>query len=111
MADYSFLPPGATLQPKPFKAHVPEEKLQQLKDLVRISPIAAPTFENTNAGRHFGMEREWLANAKEEWTTKFDWRKQEDRINATPNFTVLIKDDEGIEADVHFLALFSKKKA
>jgi microsomal epoxide hydrolase len=110
MADYSTLPPGATLQPKPFKAHVPEEKLQLLKDLVKLSPIAAPTFENTNAGRHFGMNRDWLANAKEEWTTKFDWRKQEDRINASPNFTVLVKDDSGIEIDVHFLALFSKKK-
>jgi microsomal epoxide hydrolase len=110
MADYSTLPPGATLQPKPFKAHVPEEKLQQLKDLVKLSPIAAPTFENTNTGRRFGMEREWLANAKEEWTTNFDWRKQEDRINASPNFTVLVKDDQGIEVDVHFLALFSKKK-
>jgi microsomal epoxide hydrolase len=110
MADYSTLPQGATLKPKPFKAHVPEEKLQLLKDLVKISPIAAPTFENTNAGRHFGMKREWLADAKEEWSTKFDWRKQEDRINASPNFTVLVKDDAGIEIDVHFLALFSKKK-
>ena len=33
MADYSTLPSGATLKPKPYKAHVPEEKLQLLKDL------------------------------------------------------------------------------
>lgn len=110
MADYSTLPSGTTLSPKPFKAHVPEEKLQLLKDLVKLSPIAAPTFENTNAGRRYGMTREWLAKAKEEWSTKFDWRKQEDRINAIPNFTVPVKDDQGIEIDVHFLALFSKKK-
>lgn len=110
MADYSALPAGATLQPKPYKAHVPEDKLQLLKDLVKISPISAPTFENTNAGRYYGMKREWLANAKEEWTTSFDWRKQEDRINSFPNFTVPIKDDQGIEIDVHFIALFSKKK-
>jgi microsomal epoxide hydrolase len=97
MADYSTLPSGATLKPKPYKAYVPEEKLQLLKDLVKISPIAAPTFENTNAGRHFGMEREWLIKAKEEWTTSFDWRKQEDRINSFPNFIVSIKDDQGIE--------------
>jgi len=110
MADYSTLPSGGTLTPKPYKAHVPEEKLQLLKDLVKISPIAAPTFENTNAGRHFGMEREWLIKAKEEWTTSFDWRKQEDRINSFPNFIVSIKDDQGIETDIQFLALFSKKK-
>jgi len=110
MADYSTLPSGATLKPKSYKAHVPEEKLQLLKDLVKISPIAAPTFENTNAGRHFGMEREWLIKAKEEWTTSFDWRKQEDRINSFPNFIVSIKDDQGIETDIQFLALFSKKK-
>lgn len=110
MADYSTLPSGATLKPKPYKAQVPEEKLQLLKDLVKISPIAAPTFENTNAGRHFGMQREWLVKAKEEWTTSFDWRKQEARINSFPNFIVSIKDDQGIETDIQFLALFSKKK-
>jgi microsomal epoxide hydrolase len=110
MTDYSTLPSGATLKPKPYKAHVPEEKLQLLKDLVKISPIAAPTFENTNAGRHFGMEREWLIKAKEEWTTTFDWRKQEDRINSFPNFIVSVKDDQGIETNIQFLALFSKKK-
>lgn len=110
MADYSTLPTGASLNPKPFKAHVPEEKLQLLKDLVKLSPIAEPTYENTGAGRHFGMTREYLAKAKQEWSTNFDWRKQEDRINSFPNFTVPIKDDQGIEIDVHFLALFSKKK-
>lgn len=110
MADYSSLPTGASLNPKPFKAHVPEEKLQLLKDLVKLSPIAEPTYENTGAGRHFGMTREYLAKAKQEWSTNFDWRKQEDRINSFPNFTVPIKDDQGIEIDVHFLALFSKKK-
>lgn len=110
MADYSSLPSGATLNIKPFKAHVAEDKLQLLKDLVKISPIAAPTFENSGAGRHFGMQREWLANAKQEWFTNFDWRKQEERINSFPNFSVSIKDDQGIEIDVQFLALFSKKK-
>lgn len=110
MAEYSTIPAGATLNPQPYKAHVADERLQLLKDLVKISPIAAPTFENTSTGRHFGMEREWLANAKHEWSTTFDWRKQEDRINAVPNFIVPIKDDQGVEIDIHFLALFSKKK-
>ncbi|KAK6413824.1 hypothetical protein LTR95_017806, partial [Oleoguttula sp. CCFEE 5521] len=51
MADYSIAPPGATISPKPFKAHVAEEKLQLLKDLVKLSPIGTASFENTGAGR------------------------------------------------------------
>ncbi|OQO14491.1 hypothetical protein B0A48_01369 [Cryoendolithus antarcticus] len=110
MADYSIAPPGATISPKPFKAHVAEEKLQLLKDLVKLSPIGTASFENTGAGRRYGMKREWLANAKEVWSTSFDWRKHEDRINSYPNFTVPITDDGGITIDVHFIALYSQKK-
>ena len=34
-------------------------------------------------------------------------RKEEDRINALPNFTTKIEDDDGNSYDVHFAALFS----
>lgn len=110
MADYSTIPAGATLKPEPFKAHVSDEKLQQFKNLIKLSPIGITTFENINAGRRYGTQREWLVNAKETWLNAFDWRKHEDRINSLPNFHALVKDDQGIEIDVQFLALFSKKK-
>lgn len=44
-----------------------------------------------------------------DWLTIFR-RKQEDYINSFPNFTVPITDDDGVEFDIHFLALFSEKE-
>ncbi|KAJ4328123.1 hypothetical protein N0V84_001492 [Fusarium piperis] len=109
MADYANLPAGVTLNVKPFKAHVDEEKLQHFKKLLELSPIAPPVFENTHAGRRYGMKRDWLENAKKEWLNTFDWRQHEDRINSFPNFKASVKDSQGNDIDIHFLALFSEK--
>lgn len=119
MADYSKVPASAKLQPKPFKAHVDEEKLQHMKQLLKLSPIGPAVFENSskkqgenlmsNTERKYGMRRDWLSNAKDYWLNNFDWRKHEDYINSFPNFTVPVTDDDGITTDLHFMALFSEK--
>lgn len=109
MADYAQLPQGASPDIKPFKAHVEEEKLQLFKRLLELSPIAPAVFENTNAGRRYGMKREWLENAKKTWLNDFDWRKQEDRINSFPNFKAPVKDAAGNTIEIQFLALFSER--
>ncbi|KAK5053096.1 hypothetical protein LTR84_002070 [Exophiala bonariae] len=109
MADYAKLPQGTSLDIKPFKAYVEEEKLQLFKKLLELSPIAPAVFENTNAGRRYGMNREWLENAKNTWLNDFDWRKNEDRINSFPNFKASVKDGGGNTIEVQFLALFSER--
>ena len=109
MADYAKLPAGTLLDIKPFKADVHEEKLQHFKKLLELSPIAPAVFENTNAGRRYGMKRDWLAKAKHVWLNEFDWRKNEDRINGFPNFKASVKDAEGNTIEIQFLALFSEK--
>ncbi|EME82379.1 uncharacterized protein MYCFIDRAFT_40367 [Pseudocercospora fijiensis CIRAD86] len=110
MADYSGIPKGATLQPTPFVAKVSEEKLQLCKDLIRLSPVGPETYSNTITDRSDGMRRDWLANAKKIWETNYDWRKTEARINAFPNFSVTIPDEDGDDIDLHFIALFSRKQ-
>lgn len=119
MADYDKIPASAKLQPKPFKANVDDQKLQHMKELLKLSPIGVAVYENSskNQGdnlmstteRKHGMRRDWLSNAKDHWLSNFDWRKHEDHINSFPNFTVPIKDDDGITIDMHFMALFSEK--
>jgi microsomal epoxide hydrolase len=109
MADYAKLPAGTLLDVKPFKAHVDEEKLQHFKKLLELSPIAPAVFENTNAGRRYGMERNWLAKAKHVWLNEFDWRENENRINEFPNFKASVKDAEGNTIEIQFLTLFSEK--
>ncbi|TKA74466.1 hypothetical protein B0A55_05240 [Friedmanniomyces simplex] len=118
MANFSKIPASAKLHPKPFKAHVDDEKLEAMKTLLKLSPIGPAVFENTskNQGeslvsgkdRKYGMRRDWLANAKDHWLGSFDWRKHEDHINSFPHFTVPVTGDDGITIDVHFMALFSE---
>ncbi|OAA35558.1 epoxide hydrolase 1 [Metarhizium rileyi] len=109
MASYAQLPAGATLDIKPFKAHVEEDKLQHFKKLLELSPVGPAVFENTNAGDKYGITRDWLENAKKVWLNDFDWRRREDGINSYPNFQTSVEDSEGNLINLHFLALFSEK--
>ncbi|KAI1083614.1 Alpha/Beta hydrolase protein [Whalleya microplaca] len=109
MADYAKLPAGVILDVKSFKAHVAEEKLQHFEKLLELSPIAPAVFENTHVGRRYGMQRDWLENAKEVWLNTFDWRQHEERNNSFPNFKAAVKDAEGNTVEIQFLALFSKR--
>lgn len=56
------------------------------------------------------MRRDYLIAAKEQWLDGFDWRNVEDQINSFPNFTVPITGEDGVEINLHFLALFSEKE-
>lgn len=110
MAEYGKLPRETTLNVKTFEARVDEQKLQDFKQLLKLSPIAPANYENSNPSveRRYGMPRDWLVAAKNEWLNNFDWRAHEKRINSFPNFTADIKDDLGNTLTIHFVALFSK---
>lgn len=73
MGDYTKLPSKAQVKPTPFKAHVSEEKLSDFKQLIKLSPIGPATYENSQDDRKWGMPRKWLSEAKQHWSTKFDW--------------------------------------
>jgi len=110
MPGYDTLPSGASNNVKKFTVHISDEKLNELKQLIKLSPIGPVTYENQDRELGFGMTRKWLEEAKEQWINKFDWRAQEDYINSFPNFTVSVADKDGDKFDVHFVALFSKKE-
>lgn len=121
MADYSRLPQGVNSTSfQPFRAHIPDAKLTHMLDLLKLSPIGPAVWENSSheqgetlmstPSRKHGMRRDWLIDAKDHWLNEFDWRKQEDYINSFPQYMTKIKDDEGFEYDVHFMALFSKRE-
>ena len=72
MAGFDTIPKAAKSQPSQYRVYVADERVEELKQLLKFSRIGAPTYENIHAeplkGK-FGLTREWLANAKEEWTT------------------------------------------
>lgn len=114
MADFSKPPASSTLKITPYKAHVEQQKIDDFKTLIKLSPVAPANFENSDpsvAGpRRYGVPRDWILNAKDHWLNKFDWRQHEDHINSFPNFTANVKDDLGNDLNIHFVALFSEKE-
>jgi microsomal epoxide hydrolase len=80
---FGIVPAGAKQHPTPFELHVEEQKLQDLKTLLRLSPIAKETYENLqDDGSHgqLGVSRKWVVEAKKYWEEDFDWYVSEGRI-------------------------------
>lgn len=75
MADYSILLSNATLKPEPFKVHFEDQQLQDMKQLIKLSPLGPRTYENqqTTPDRRFGVNIDWMEKAKEYWHNGFDW--------------------------------------
>lgn len=69
---FSQVPSGAKILPSPFHIHVPDEQLEELQLLIKLSKIAPPTYESVQQDRKYGITTEWLTNAREAWRT-FDW--------------------------------------
>ncbi|KAH3968001.1 hypothetical protein HBI56_050200 [Parastagonospora nodorum] len=108
---FGSVPSGAKQQPMPFELHIKEQKLQDLKTLLRLSPVAKQTYENLqDDGSHgrFGVSRKWVVDAKKYWEEEYDWRMTEASINTFPAFKTKVTDDDGGEFDIHFTALFSQ---
>ncbi|ODO11218.1 hypothetical protein I350_01822 [Cryptococcus amylolentus CBS 6273] len=104
------LPHTPTIPIEPFTFHVPDTELRELQDAIKASRIAKQSYENVSADENdFGVTRKWLIDTKDEWM-KFDWRKQEERINAFPAYKAKIKNKDGLNYSIHFTGLISEKK-
>lgn len=74
MAAYKTIIPAFTKsKPAPFTISISEDKLQQLTQLLKVSPVGPDTYENRQDDRKFGITREWLSAAKTQWEHEFDW--------------------------------------
>lgn len=109
---FESIPSNASLKCEPFKAHISDQEIQDLRDSLKYSRIGPKTYENTISDvkdfNSYGISRDWLVSSVETWRNKYDWRKAEDRINALPNWKTNIEYN-GDKFDIHFAALFSKK--
>jgi pimeloyl-ACP methyl ester carboxylesterase len=85
---------------RPFKVDVPEEKLAELRR--RIEATRWPSRELVD-DRSQGVQLETLQELARYWTTDYDWRKAEAKLNALPQFTTQI---DGVE--IHFIHVRSQ---
>jgi pimeloyl-ACP methyl ester carboxylesterase len=80
---------------RPFEVHVPDQDLADLRR--RIAAARWPSKELV-ADRSQGVQLAAIRELARCWTTEYDWRKCEARLNAVPQFTTEI---DGV--DIHFI--------
>jgi pimeloyl-ACP methyl ester carboxylesterase len=85
---------------RPFHVEVPDEKLAELRR--RVSATRWPSRELVG-DRSQGVQLETLRQLARYWTTEYDWREVEAKLNALSHFTTEI---DG--ADIHFIHVQSE---
>jgi pimeloyl-ACP methyl ester carboxylesterase len=85
---------------RPFRIEVPEEQLTELRR--RIEATRWPSQELV-ADRSQGVQRATLQALARYWSTEYDWRTCEAKLNALPQFTT---DIDGVE--IHFIHVRSQ---
>jgi len=85
---------------RPFRVHIPEEKLADLKR--RILATQWPDQEIVKDETQ-GVQVATMKALAKYWATEYDWRRIEARLNALPQFITKI---DGI--DIHFIHVRSK---
>ncbi|HKS28954.1 MAG TPA: epoxide hydrolase [Pyrinomonadaceae bacterium] len=85
---------------RPFHVNVPEEELTELRR--RINATRWPEQE-TVTDKSQGVQLVTMQKLAHYWTTEYDWRKVEARLQALPQF---ITEIDGL--DIHFIHVRSK---
>lgn len=84
-----------TPQPVPFTLHFPDAALADLRE--RLARTRFPD-QAPDAPWAYGTDVGYLRELVDYWRDRFDWRAEEARLNAFPQFKVALHD-----IDVHFL--------
>ena len=90
----------ASTEVSSFRVEVPQEQLDDLRR--RIEATRWPT-EELVADRSQGVQQATMQALAEYWSTEYDWRRCEARLNALPQFTTEI---DGVR--VHFIHVKSR---
>src|SRR5687768_15154237 len=85
---------------QPFKVAIPDKDLVELRR--RIAAARWPTKELVD-DRSQGVQLATMRELTRYWSTEYDWRKAEARLNALPQFTTEI---DGVT--IHFIHVRSK---
>ena len=85
---------------EPYTISVPEEQHERL-----TKKLEATTFPDDldQAGWDYGAPLADVKRLAAYWRQKFDWRKQEAKLNELPNFKTAIQVDGFESLDIHFV--------
>jgi pimeloyl-ACP methyl ester carboxylesterase len=91
---------GTAVDTRPFRVEIPDEQLADLRR--RIGATRWPSRELVE-DRSQGIQLATLQALVDYWTTDYDWRKAEAKLNALPQFKTEI---DGL--DIHFIHVKSE---
>jgi pimeloyl-ACP methyl ester carboxylesterase len=94
--------PAASSEIRPFHVQIPAVQLADLKR--RVQATQWPERETVNDLSQ-GVRLETMQKLAHYWTTDYDWKKCETKLNAVPQFMTTI---DGV--DIHFIHVRSKHK-
>ncbi|SMQ46570.1 unnamed protein product [Zymoseptoria tritici ST99CH_3D7] len=83
-----------------YRIDVPEEKLISLK--IKLAQAEFPD-ELDGAAWNYGAPLADVKRLAQHWKTRYDWRAQEVKLNALPNYKRPIKVEGFVEIDIHYL--------
>ena len=83
---------------RPFRIAVPQETLDWIR--ASICAVDLPPAPVDDSGWRYGVDVRWLKDFLDYWAKHHDWRAEEARLNAVPQFLAGI---DGI--DIHFFHL------
>ncbi|SMR42921.1 unnamed protein product [Zymoseptoria tritici ST99CH_1E4] len=83
-----------------YRIDVPEEKLISLK--IKLAQAEFPD-ELDGAAWNYGAPLADVKRLAQHWKTRYDWRAQEVKLNALPNYKRPIKVEGFGEIDIHYL--------
>lgn len=88
------------MRPEPFTLHVPDEAIADLR-----RRLAATRFPDQAPGEPwaYGSDLGYMRDLVRYWAESFDWRAQEARLNALPQYKVPLDD-----IDLHFIHVEGK---
>lgn len=88
---------------EPFTLHIDDTDLEDLRERLRMTRWPD---ERRDAGWTDGLPLSYIRELASHWRDDFDWRRQEARINAVPQFTTAVDDH-----DLHFFHVRSPRPA
>lgn len=104
---------AASIPVKPFTVSHSTQELDDLKTLLRLSPIAVDTYENREErGNKFGPSKAWMEDMVSSWQS-FDWDSAQSKLNEYPQFIADVPDIDPKTGQkdtfkVHFVGIENK---
>jgi hypothetical protein len=71
-SQYKTFPNEPTIPIKPFKAEIPQDRLDELVRRVKDVPTPRKTYENSHTDESLGVTLDWIIDALGQWKS-FDW--------------------------------------